>query len=150
MTVVRSHVLGASARESKWRIGLVDPRLQSRHLIFLRQDLSLPLVGRALLRQALLRRTMFSGGAARVRSRLCLGGLLVRVRVFRKILVRNHSWLCRRCILGILFLPVRARNIAKRLSVGGRTHQQRDCKNLQEYSLHNPPSRLVLNSTFNY
>ena len=43
-----------------------------------------------------------------------------------------------------------ARNIAKRLSVGGRTHQQRDCRNLQEYSLHNPPSRLVLNSTFKY
>src|SRR5260370_22938182 len=106
MTVVRSHVLGASARESKWRIGLVDPRLQSRHLIFLRQDLSLPLVGRALLRQALLRRTMVSGGAARVRSRLCLGGLPVHVPGFREILLRNHSLLCLIWLLGLLFLPV--------------------------------------------
>src|SRR5260370_32558155 len=111
MTVVRSHVLGASARESKWRIGLVDPRLQSRHLIFLRQDLSLPLVGRALLRQALLRRTMVSGGAARVRSPLCLGGLPVLLPVFPEILVRNHSLLCPTCILRILFFPVPPPNI---------------------------------------
>jgi len=68
ITVVRSLVLDAPARGTNRRIELVDPRLQNRHLIFLRQDLSLPLVSRALFRQALLRRAMVSRGAAHTRS----------------------------------------------------------------------------------
>src|SRR6266849_2731348 len=111
-------VMDAPARGTNRRIELVDPRLQSRHLIFLRQYLSPPLVSRALFGQALLRRTMVNGLTARARFRLCLGRFLVRVRILRNIRVRDHLWLRNRCSLAFL-LPVLARNIAKRLSIGG-------------------------------
>ena len=48
ITVVWSLVLDAPACGTNRRIELVDPRLQNRHLIFLRQYLSLPLFSRAL------------------------------------------------------------------------------------------------------
>src|SRR6266436_48536 len=59
--VVRSLGLDAPVRGLNRRIELIDPRLQTRHLILLRQDLSLPMVGRALFRQALFYKTAFSG-----------------------------------------------------------------------------------------
>src|SRR5437660_4605542 len=77
----------------------------------------------------LLRRMTVSGGAARARSRLYLGRLLVRVRILRKVRVRNHLWLRSRCSLALL-LPVLARDIADRLPIRGQVHQQLDCANL--------------------
>src|SRR5208282_2221005 len=122
------------------RIEQVDPRLQIRYLIFLPQDLSLPLFGRTLFRQALFYRTMISARVAGrgARPRLRLARFLVPLRIFREVLIRDHLWPRPGCILGALFLPVLTRNVAKRLPVGGHAHQPCDFQNLQEHSLHNP------------
>jgi hypothetical protein len=103
----------------------------------LRQDLPLPLVSRTLLRQALFHETLFgetlfrqmtfrgktvSVFAARCRARYRLGLARRRgwVRILWKVFVRDHAWLRRRrCILGVLFIPIRARNFAERLSIAG-------------------------------
>jgi len=53
IVVVRRLVLDAFAHGMKRRMERVDPRLQRRYLIFLCQNLSLPLVSRALFRLAL-------------------------------------------------------------------------------------------------
>lgn len=47
-TAVWSFVLRAAVSGMDRRIHLVDPRLQTRHAIFLRQDLPFPLSGDAL------------------------------------------------------------------------------------------------------
>src|ERR1039458_5437389 len=88
--------------------------------------------------------------ALAVRSRRCLTRRLARVRILRKVLVRDHSWLRRRrWILGVLFIPILSRDLAERLPIYSRVHQERDGKSLQQYSLyncalHNPPVRHLL------
>src|SRR5258708_32177970 len=62
--VVRSLGLDGPVRGLNRRIELVDSRLQSRHLILLGQDLSLPLLSGTLLRQALFSRPIVGSLAA--------------------------------------------------------------------------------------
>src|SRR5271155_4976293 len=67
------------------------------------------------------------------------------IRILREVFVGYYAWLRRRrCIVGVLLLPILARNVAERLPIAGRVHQERDCQGPQEYSmhhsaLHNPP-----------
>ena len=56
--VVRPLGLNVPVRRLNRRMELVDPRLQGRHSILLRQDLGLPLFSRTLLRQSLLRQAL--------------------------------------------------------------------------------------------
>src|SRR5260370_9359345 len=62
--VVRSLGLDGPVRGLNRRIELVDSRLQSRHLILLRQDLSLPMLTGTLLRQPLFSTAMLADLAA--------------------------------------------------------------------------------------
>src|SRR5208282_2790605 len=143
--VDRPFELRVSVLGTNRRMDLVDARLQRRHLISLCQNLPLPLVGCPLLGLALVGKMMvvrailsrFAAGI-RARSRQCRTRRRTGIRILGKVLVGDHFRLRGGGLVGgILLLTVLASNVAERLPIGGRAHEQGNRQNLLEHSVHN-------------
>jgi len=85
--VVRSSIgIGANVGELKCGLEMVDSRLQCRNLVFLCENLPLPLFCRSLFGQSLLRETLLRAPISRALFGAFVGG-------------RNDRGLCSRCRL---------------------------------------------------
>jgi hypothetical protein len=145
IAVVRSSIgIGAHVGELECGLEMVDSRLQRENLVFLCENLPLPLFCRSLFGKSLLRETLLRAPISRALFGAFVGGRndrglcsrcrLVCLRVLREILIRDHLGVLCGWAVGLLF-PIFTGDVSQRLAIGRRDHRrndrERDCQTPQ-------------------